>query len=121
MPLAQGQGCPLMAKGLPRWLSGKESPLPMQEMQDMQVRSLGREDPLEKKMATHSGILVWEIPWTGEPAGLQCMGSQSHGQGSLLGCSPWVLNTMDRGACGAAWVLKEVDTTEQLSIQRLIA
>ena len=36
-----------------------------------QVRSLGREDPLEKEMATHSIILVWEIPWTREPGGLQ--------------------------------------------------
>ena len=35
-------------------------------MQDMQVQSLGREDPLEKEMATHSSILAWEIPWTEE-------------------------------------------------------
>ena len=40
-------------------------------MQEMQVRSLGREDPLEEGMATHSSILNWEIPWTEEPAGLQ--------------------------------------------------
>ena len=40
-------------------------------MQETQVRSLGREDPLEKEMATHSGILAWEIPWTEEPGGLQ--------------------------------------------------
>ena len=36
-------------------------------MQEMQVRSLGQEDPLEEKMATHSSILAWEIPWTEEP------------------------------------------------------
>ena len=36
--------------------------------------SLGQEDPLEKAMATHSGILAWEIPWTEEPGGLQSMG-----------------------------------------------
>ena len=36
----------------------------------------GREDPLEKEMAIHSGILAWEIPWTEEPGGLQRMGSQ---------------------------------------------
>ena len=36
--------------------------------QEMQVRSLGQADPLEKKMATHSSILAWEIPWTEEPA-----------------------------------------------------
>ena len=36
----------------------------------------GLEDPLEKEMATHSSILAWEIPWTEEPGGLQCMGLQ---------------------------------------------
>ena len=42
----------------------------------MWVRSLGREDPLEEGMATHSIILSWEIPWTEEPGGLQSRGSQ---------------------------------------------
>ena len=42
----------------------------MQETQEMQVRSWGREDPLEEKMATHSSILAWRIPWTEEPGGL---------------------------------------------------
>ena len=45
-------------------------------MQETRVRSLGQEDLLEKKMATHSKILAWEIPWTEEPGGLQSMGSQ---------------------------------------------
>ena len=45
-------------------------------MQETQVRSLGRENPLEKEMATHSSILAWEIPRTEEPGGLQTMGSQ---------------------------------------------
>ena len=44
--------------------------------QEMQVLSLGWEDPLEKEMATHFCILVWEIPWIEEPGGLQSMGSQ---------------------------------------------
>ena len=48
-------------------------------MQEMQVQSLGWEDPLEKKMATHSGTVAWEIPWTEEPGGLQSMGSQRVG------------------------------------------
>ena len=39
---------------------------PVQEMQEAWVQSLGREDSLEKDMATHSSILTWEIPWTGE-------------------------------------------------------
>ena len=38
--------------------------------QEMWVRSLGQEDPLEKKMATYSSILTWEIPWAEEPGGL---------------------------------------------------
>ena len=45
-------------------------------MQEMWVLSLGWEDPLEKKMATHSSILAWRIPGTEEPGGLQSMGLQ---------------------------------------------
>ena len=42
--------------------------------QEMQVQSLSWEDPLEKKMATNSSILAWEIPWTEKPGGLQSVG-----------------------------------------------
>ena len=42
----------------------------------MQVQSLGREDPLEEEMATHSSIVSWKTPWTEEPDGLQSMESQ---------------------------------------------
>ena len=42
--------------------------------QETQVRSLGREDPLEKEMAIHSSIPTWEIPWTEEPGRLQLTG-----------------------------------------------
>ena len=45
----------------------------------MQVRSLGREDPLEEGMASHSSIFARRIPWTEEPGGLQSMGSQTVG------------------------------------------
>ena len=45
-------------------------------MQEIWVRFLGLEDPLEKEMATHSSILTWEIPWTEELGRLQSMGSQ---------------------------------------------
>ena len=45
----------------------------MQEIQEMQVQSLCREDPLAEEMATHSRILAWKIPWTEEPGGLQPM------------------------------------------------
>ena len=54
-------------------------------MQEMQVQSLGQEDPLEKETATHSSILAWEIPWTEEP------GTTVHG------------------------VTNELDTTQQLN------
>ena len=54
--------------------------MPVQDMQDRQVRSLGWEDPLEDEMATHSSIPAWEIPWTKEPGGLQPMGSQRVGR-----------------------------------------
>ena len=45
-------------------------------MQEAQVQSLGREEPLEKEMAIHSSILAWRIPWTEDPGGLQSIGSQ---------------------------------------------
>ena len=50
-------------------------------MQETWVQSLGREDPLEKEMATHFSILAWRIPWTKEPDRLQSMGSQRVGHG----------------------------------------
>ena len=48
-------------------------------MRETQVQSLGREDPLEKEMATHSSALAWRIPWTEEPGRLQSVGSQRVG------------------------------------------
>ena len=46
-------------------------------MQETQVRSLGRENPLEKEMTTYPSFLAWEIPWTEEPGGLQSLGKLS--------------------------------------------
>ena len=46
-------------------------------VKEMQVPPLDQQEPLEKEMATHSSILAWELPWTGEPGGLQSIGSQS--------------------------------------------
>ena len=43
----------------------------------MQIQCMGREDPLEKEMETHSSIFAWETPWTEEPGGLWSMGSKS--------------------------------------------
>ena len=54
---------------------GKNLPV----VQETQVLSLGREDPLEKKMATHSRTLAWKIPWMEEPHRLQSMGLQRVG------------------------------------------
>ena len=60
-------------------ISVVENPPTMQEIQEMWVGSLGREDPVKKGMATHSSILAWRIPWTEDPGGLQFMGSQKVG------------------------------------------
>ena len=62
---------------LPWWLSGKESAC--QGRRCGIDQSLGWEDSLEKKMATHSSILAWEMPWTEELGGLQSTGSQRVG------------------------------------------
>ena len=68
----------MYTRGFPSGSVVKNLPA-MQEAQEMWVQSLGREDPLEKEMATHSSILAWRIPWTEEPGGLQSMGSQRVG------------------------------------------
>ena len=62
-----------MFKGLLWWFNRLKNPPAMQETQ---VQSLDWENILEKEMATHSSVLAWEIPWTGELCGLQSMGSQ---------------------------------------------
>ena len=62
--------------GFPGGTSGKKIHLPMQEMQETWVRSLGQEDALEKEMATYSSILALEIPWTEKTGRLQSMGPQ---------------------------------------------
>ena len=56
--------------------SNEETVKNLPTMQEIWVRFLGCEDPLEEEMATHSSILAWEIPWTEEPGGLQSLGSQ---------------------------------------------
>ena len=64
-----GTGASLMAQ----WVKNLPA---VQETLEIQIQSLGQEDPLEGEMATHSSILAWEIPWTEGPGGLQSMGSQ---------------------------------------------
>ena len=63
----------------PKYWSFSFSVSPSNECSLGPVRSLGREDPLEKELATHSSILAWRILWTEEPGGLQSMGSQRVG------------------------------------------
>ena len=63
----------------------------MQETEEMQVWSLGKEDPLEEGMATHSTTLAWRILWTEVPGGLQSIGLQRIGH-------DWVTNTFTLGA-----------------------
>ena len=65
----------VLALGFPGGSNDEESP----SMQELQVQSLGQEDPLVKEMATHSSILTWRIPWTEEPGGQQSTGSQRVG------------------------------------------
>ena len=62
----------------------------MLETQETRVRSLGWEEPLEREMATRSCILVWKIPWTEEPGGLQFIGSQSRTQLKQLRAHAWL-------------------------------
>ena len=64
--LINGKGPSLVAQMVKR----------LSAMLEIWVRSLGRENPLEKEMATHSRTLVWKIPWTEKPGRLQSMGSQ---------------------------------------------
>ena len=56
-----------------------KNPPAMQESQEMQVRCLGQEDPLEEGMTTYSITLTWRIPWTEEPDRLQSIGSKRVG------------------------------------------
>ena len=77
-------------ESIQRWTSylllGAQTVKKPPAMRETWVRSLGREDPLEEGMATHSSILTWRIPWTEEPGGLQSMGSQRVGH-------DWVTDT----------------------------
>ena len=91
-------GTPLRI-GLLWWLRLRIS-LPMQEMQEMRVWSLSWEDPLEKEMATHSSILTWRIPWTGEPGELQSMGSLESDMTDQLSLThshhPWIYSILQQ-------------------------
>ena len=67
--LASGERTSLVAQTVER----------LSTMRETRVRSLGREDPLEKEMAIHSSTIAWKMPWTEEPGRLQPVGSQRVG------------------------------------------
>ena len=71
--------CPEPSLGFPMEVMVTQTVKRLPTMREIRVQSLGREDLLEKKMATHSSILAWKIPWTVEPGSLQSMGSQRVG------------------------------------------
>ena len=73
-------------------------------MRETRVWSLGREDPLQKEMATHSSILAWRIPWMEDSGGLQSTGSQRvrHDWETSLALSLYYLNTRNK------WVVLDV-------------
>ena len=88
-PLCQSVSMSLLSKiiNLLGFSSGSvvKNPPAVQEVQEMQVQSLGRGVPLKKEIAPNSSILAWRIPWTEESGGLQSMGSQTvgHDRGDL--------------------------------------
>ena len=69
----------------------------MPEIEEVNVRSLSREDPLEEGMATHTSVLAWKIPWTEEPGGLQSVGLQESNVTDIT--EPWL-----RTKGGKKWV-----------------
>ena len=104
----------------------------MQETQEMWVRSLGWEDPMQKEMATHSNILAWRIPWTEELGGPQFMESQrvgydwactrmhTHTHASGFGRDAWEQRTWERGGVRrklikSPWWL-EFNVTEEVKV-----
>ena len=82
--------------GLPGWPSGQESDW----QEETWVQLLGREDPLEEGIVTHSSILAWKIPWTEEPGRLQSMGSQRVGHN-------WVNSLSLSFLCFQCWRKKQ--------------
>ena len=72
-------------------------------VQETRVQSLGQEDPLEKEMATHSGILAWRVPRTEEPGGLQSMVSQRVGHNSVIALSLFTFVIVSQGLFIYVW------------------
>ena len=73
-------------------------------IQEARVRSLGGEDPLEKRMATHSSILAWRIPWREEPGLLQSTGRKELDMTERLGTSTSIHKFTSKEAAGSLYV-----------------
>ena len=87
----------------------------MQETEEMQVPSLGQEDPLEEGMATHSSILAWRIPRTEEPGGLPSVRSQrvEHDWSDLAHTHTLMKETSESAQPPTLWDHPEKTTTEK--------
>ena len=96
--------CVCIHPNSPRGFSGGSVVKKLPAMQETRVRSLGQEDPLEKGMATHSGILAWRIPWTEKPGGLQSMGSQSQTRLKQLGSNSKLTKLYPLNMCSFQYV-----------------
>ena len=81
--------------------------LPIQEMQEMQVQSLGQEDPLKEELANHSSILSLKIPWTEKPDRLQFMWLQTVGVTACIHTSPE--NCLQPFPEGCSWPMAHVE------------
>ena len=77
--------------------SAVKNPPAVQRSKEKQVRSLGREDPLEEGMKTHTSVLAWRIPWMEEPGGPQSIGSVEHDRSNLAGMR--ALSTVVQSLC----------------------
>ena len=96
-------------------------------MWETQVRSLGREDPLEKEMAINSSTIAWKIPWTEEPGRLQSMGSQRVGHDratslSFLSIQYMLEMGMATHSCILAWRIpwtEEPDGLQSMQSRRV--
>ena len=79
--------------------------------QETRVQCLGREDPLEKEMATHSSILAWRIPWAEEPGGLQLMGCKELDSTEQLTHTQIYINVLNYKHLGLSWRLSGKEST----------
>ena len=87
-------------------------------MQETWVRSLGREDPLEKEMATHSSTLAWRIPWMEEPGRLQSTGSQRVGHNPV--CKTAKETQMYRTVFWTLWERARVGWFGKIALKHVI-